>query len=249
MKWVSKTEASISYHISSNAIPGDTAMAMIKFIQPNHPVFRLRMDASYWDPRFIPIDEMLKVLPDIRRVGDFLPEGCITTSYKGAPKYQPEGIPLLTATNIQTTGIDWETGIRRIDPDSSANPVCSRLKDQDLLFVRSGAGCIGECAVVQLDRRQVNIRNDLFILRPIELEPLIFCTILKSNIIQLQVKRFFSGDGHISLSQDEVKLIQFPLPSKQTQEEIKAKMICSSNDHLEAMKIKSRLQVDDLVES
>ncbi len=152
-----RAPTSTSFHTCFSDLPGGQQMAMVRFVDSAHPGFRRRMDADYWDPRFTELEESLRAIPGIRRLGDFLPHGRIVTAYKGVVRYQSAGTPLVTSRNIISTGIDWGEEMRCVESNGPADPARSRLIEGDVLLVRSGVGCAAECAVARIGGRILNV--------------------------------------------------------------------------------------------
>lgn len=218
-------------------------MAMVRFLNPSHPEFRRRMDADYWDPQYTELQKALLAMPGVQRLGDFLPAGRIVTAHKGIVRYQPEGIPLLTARNLVPTGIDWGSEMRCVQPNGPADPPRSRLIEGDVLLVRSGVGCAGECAVARLDGRAVNVRSELYILRPVGLDPYVLLALLKSQAVRMQMQRLLCGVGTINLSQPEIRSLLIPVPGEAMQAEIRERMEDAARCHEQAMALKPRAKV------
>lgn len=213
-------------------------MAMVRFIDAAHPDFRRRMDADYWDPRYIELLEGLRSRPGVRRLADFLPAGAIVTSCKGIVRYQEEGTPLLTSRNLVPTGIDFGIETRRVAPEGPADPARSRLIEGDVLLARSGVGCAGECAIARLSGRTANVRSELYVLRPVGLDPYVLVALLKTHTVKMQMERLLCGVGTINLSQEEIRSILIPVPSAELQHEIRERMQEAARYHDEAMPIK-----------
>lgn len=183
---------------------------------------------SRWDPGFHS-PEYTHYMQKLRQgrfplisLSDLLPEDRIFTANKGVqkPAVSSDRVQYITSRQITETGIDLTLHDLWVDRNGSCNPERTRIRKDDILFVRSGDGCIGRSVVAGEECEGSNIRSEIYILRP---DPQVinpfYLTLFfnmfkvphKKHGVNFQLKRLLSGVGTPNLSKNEILSVMVPM--------------------------------------
>jgi len=138
---------------------------------------------------------------------------------KPASYYVSEGVPALRSLNIRENGINLQDLVFISESDNETKLAKSRLKEGDVLIVRTGYP--GTACVVPRELEGANC-IDLIIARPdkrkIESDYLRY--IFNSQIVKEQILAVQTGMAQKHFNISEAKKIKFPLPSLREQKKI-----------------------------
>ena len=155
----------------------------------------------------------------------------IMTAYKGVQCTAKgnDKIHYITSRQVTDFGIDFTLDNSFIDSHSPCNPERTRIRENDILLVRSGEGCIGRCIVAGKESEGNNIRSEIYLIRinSGKINPYYLClffhlftVIYNRKNINFQVRRLCSGVGTPNLNKDEILSIEIPLIPGDTQDYI-----------------------------
>ncbi|MCD4782475.1 MAG: N-6 DNA methylase [Candidatus Eremiobacteraeota bacterium] len=195
------------------------------------------MEYTRWDPDYHhpAYGEYLKIIKkkgfSLEPLGKFISPAHIFTAYKGmqGKACTEDRIPYLTSKQITDIGIDHTLDNSFIDRGSPCDTKRTRIREGDLLLVRSGNGCIGRAVVAGREYAGANVRSEIYILRtdPNILNPYYIAVFLKcfkvpfkNRLIHFQTARLCSGVGTPNLNKDEILSIMVPSVPMELQKEI-----------------------------
>lgn len=210
-----------------------------------------RWNIHYWDPGYDNIGETFKKIKwEVKALGE-IKEISIHTAYKGVqPKPNKTGSFLyITSKNIDYTGINVVDDIFKISFDSPANTERTRLKEDDVLLVRSGDASLGYITINTSSSLRANIRSEIYIIRVLNkkiINPYYITVYLKSHILgQRQMFRLENGVGTPNLNIEEIKALKIPLIDQNIQEDIESEYKQMSVYHENAMMEKEKGEEDE----
>ena len=122
------------------------------------------------------------------------------------PKYIPEGIPLISATEIKTGIIDYELSKKISEDDFNKLSSKAKLNKGDLLFGKVGAS-IGYCAIVEKQEQIAITQNIARIVLKNNCKPLWIKTYLESDNVQKYCRREAKGNAMKDLQIQTIKSI------------------------------------------
>ena len=168
-----------------------------------------RFDPQYWEINF---QNLLKKMSDkyqINLLGDFI--NFITYGQVGSRVYSKKGtVRYIQTINLVQTGIDFYLKEAFIDKGSHNDPERSRLKYEDVLLGNAGMGGLGKCIIFLSKTEEVNISQDIDILRFNKINPYYITVFLKSEFGNAQIWVRSKGVGAPKLPFDEIKAIRIP---------------------------------------
>lgn len=185
------------------------------------------MKDSRWDPGFHS-PEYTGYLQNLKKgryplvpLRDLMGEDRIFTADKGVQKraVTPDRVRYITSRQITETGIDLTLHDLFIDRNGTCDPERTRIRNGDILFVRSGDGCIGRAVVAGEESEGNNIRSEIYILRPdpevinpcyLALFFNMFKVMHKKHGVHFQLKKLLSGVGTPNLSKSEILSVMIP---------------------------------------
>ena len=185
------------------------------------------MKGSRWDPGFHSpqYTQYMQMLKDgkypLISLGELMPGDRIFTANKGVqkPAVTSDRVHYITSRQITETGIDITLHNLSVDKGGSCDPQRTRIRSGDILFVRSGDGCIGRAVVAGEEWEGNNIRSEIYILRPdpAKINPFylalffnMFKVLHKKHGVNFQLKRLLSGVGTPNLSKQEILSVMIP---------------------------------------
>ena len=141
----------------------------------------------------------------------------ITDGTHQTPKYFDSGYIFLSSKNVKTGKIDWEN-VKYLD-ESQHVALSKRLKPQlnDILLAKNGT--TGVAALV--DKVEVfDIYVSLALLRPTSvINPRLLLYFINSPMAKSQFNKRLKGMGVPNLHLKEIREVQFPFPTKSTEQE------------------------------
>ncbi len=187
------------------------------------------MDAGYWRPRFRVLDALFANVDSttIGALDPYMKYGAIVTGER--PPETGGDVWRIDPAAFRPTGLDWSKCVR-VPEGSKWDRPQARVAEGDLLFVRSGVGSIGRCAVVE-GRRKAVVGCFVDIVRQHKLCPHYLCAFLHSQPGRLQMKRLMSGVGTVNLSFVEIKSLRVALLDEPTRQTISAAWQASARAH------------------
>ncbi|MCE1247074.1 MAG: N-6 DNA methylase [Firmicutes bacterium] len=211
---------------SNNPNPGEIPEAdriALKIQEKNiDEIGTLRWDPSYFDPFYDKFYEELNSKGKAVKLKDLLIPDGIITGYKGVQKYatSKKRVRYITSKQITDEGIDLSKDNLFVDKDSPGNPERSRIREGDILLVRSGDGCIGRAILATPEIYGDNIRSEIYILRTDKdkASPEKIVEFLKTQtvpynkrMVHFQIRKLLSGVGTPNLNKEEIGSILIPL--------------------------------------
>jgi type I restriction enzyme M protein len=238
-----KTILAYAEHISDDRTEPDDLQSIIEYLKlspdnknsfnPNNSKVRIleksiseigtfRWDPSYYDPVYESFYEEIMKSGNPVKLSDVLLPGGIITGYKGVQKYAVTDDKVLYITSKQITdeGIDLTKDNLFVDRESPGNPKRSRVREGDILLVRSGDGCIGRAVLATPEIYGANIRSEIYILRAdsSKIEPSRIVSFFRSflmpynkRMLHFQIRRLLSGVGTPNLNKAEIASIMIPV--------------------------------------
>jgi hypothetical protein len=168
-------------------------------------------------------------------LGELLGKQGIITGYKG-PQEKPGSagtVPFVTSRHVRPPFIDLSRGDSFVAPGGRADPQRSRIREGDVLLVRSGEGCIGRAAVARAGDAGANLRSEVYLLRlsgdrisPGYLTLFLACFRSplpggrKPRLAHFQVCRLARGVGTPNLGKREIASILVPIIPPEARERI-----------------------------
>ncbi|MBD2247552.1 restriction endonuclease subunit S [Nostoc sp. FACHB-888] len=170
----------------------------------------------------------------------------ITYGLTVRPKYYPQGIPLVSATQIRNGIVDLHNAPRiSLDDYEKLSDKC-KVKTGDILFAKTGA--IGHCAICQSNEKIAIAQN---VARLVFDESRVIgefaLRYLRTPFIQDLAKRSAKGNAVQDLQLGEIKKFSIPLPPLEEQ-----KRIAEILDRAEELRSKRReaiAQLDTLTQA
>jgi len=180
-----------------------------------------RFDPFYYKPEFIELIKMLsKGKYQLQELCDIIKY--ITDGSHYTPKYEEDGIPVLSAKNIFEDRVDF-SDINYISEEEHKRLLnCSPQKD-DILVTKSGT--IGRSIVVREDIPTFNSLESIARFRVLDsINPHYISAFLNSRLGQKEIYRLSKGVGVPHLQLEKIKLIKVPIPPHEIQDTIAQKM-------------------------
>lgn len=134
------------------------------------------------------------------------------------PKYVNAGIPFIRATNIKEGRI-IPSDIKFMDPNEATRFKKCRVKENDIIIVRSGVNT-GDCARVTKEFCNAYAAYDLILTLKSIVNPAFLNTCLNLDFGKSQMNRLKARSAQPHLNAEEVKSLEFPLPPPQIQDRI-----------------------------
>lgn len=197
-----------------------------------------RMDAGYWHPRFRVLDALFERVDSttIGALDPYMRYGAIVTGER--PPETGGDVLRIDPSAFRPTGLDWSKCVP-VPEGSQWDRPQARVAEGDLLFVRSGVGSIGRCAVFE-GRRKAVAGCFVDIVRQQRLCPHYLCAFLHSQPGRLQMERLMSGVGTVNLSFGEIKSLRVALLDEPTQQAVSAAWRASAQAHAAGAERKAR---------
>jgi len=188
-----------------------------------------RMDPGFWHPQFSVIDALFERVDSttIAALEPYMRYGAIVTGER--PPETGGDVLRIDPSAFRPTGLDWSKCVRVPDGSKWDRPQV-RVVEGDLLFVRSGVGSIGRCAVFEGQREAV-VGCFVDIVRQQKLCPHYLCAFLHSQPGRLQMARLMSGVGTVNLSFEEIKSLRVALLDEPARHAISAAWQASAQAH------------------
>lgn len=164
----------------------------------------MRIDAEYYQPKYLELDSRLGKSFELNEILDHLTDGTHIT-----PRYVEAGIPFLSSGNVQPFHVDFD-GTKFISPMEHSSLRHCQPQALDLLVSKSGR--IGHAAVVPKNIRKgdFNIYEGLALLRIRDYDQFALAAIINSQVVQLQLKRRVKGVAQPHLHLEDIRRIKIP---------------------------------------
>jgi len=188
----------------------------------------IRWDPDFHHPWYAKYFEVIKKTKfPVKPLGKFMSPSQIFTAYKGpqCKACTDDKIHYITSRQITDLGIDHTRDNSFIDRGNPCDTKRTRIREGDILLVRSGEGCIGRAVVAGSEYAGSNVRSEIYILRPDPhiLNPyyivaflLCFRVPFKKRKVHFQIARLCSGVGTPNLNKEEILSVMIPyLPIKE----------------------------------
>lgn len=206
-----------------------------------------RLDPYYYQPHF------LQVADDLRNSSyELVPLGAILEDMSGGatPEAKSDaytsadkGLPFLRVQNITEYGIDL-TDVKYITRETHETALKrSQLRSGDVLLTITGR--VGTAAVVPKSLGQANINQHMvkITLKP-DVNPDYVAAFLNSRLGRSQTQRKVTGTTRIALDYPSIKEIQTPIPPREIQDAIVAK-IATAYKQKRGLEIKAQRAVNE----
>jgi type I restriction enzyme M protein len=138
------------------------------------------------------------------------------------PKYVDAGIPFIRATNIKDGHIIQED-MKFMTPEESKNFEKCRLKEDDIIIVRSGVNT-GDCARITKEFNNAYAAYDLILDLKSSVNSEYINVLLNLDFGKLQIQRVKARSAQPHLNANEVKSLRFPFPPLEIQDKIASMM-------------------------
>lgn len=178
-----------------------------------------RLDAEFWQPQFVEVEETLLEQPH-ERLGEL-----VTSIRKGvfnilADSYVEEGVPFYRSSNVGKI-FPKEGGLAFITPKRHMEESKTGLNRGDIMLAKTGK----EAASVVL-REECNVSQDVVAIRPNRqrINPFYLAVFLNTRFGILQMQRWFQGQVQAHLSLPDARQVLVALPSPRFQEKIESKI-------------------------
>ncbi|MBM4028788.1 MAG: hypothetical protein FJ280_25850 [Planctomycetes bacterium] len=199
-----------------------------------------RMDPAFWDPKYDELDvAIFETGWPVKRLGDFI--GSITYGQVGQRVYDLNGtVWYVQVRNLVRTGIDVLAKPARIAEGSYNDPVRSRVAVGDILYANSGIGSLGRCVCITELHDEMNVSQDIDVIRVDGVLPEYIASFLMSKLGQAYSLRISHGVSRMTkISFVEVKSLPVPVLPLQLQEHIRDRYRQVARTHDAAMKAKA----------
>ncbi|MHA1304114.1 MAG: restriction endonuclease subunit S [Candidatus Heimdallarchaeaceae archaeon] len=181
-----------------------------------------RLDAEYYLPEYIEVENLLKnlrlKLTLLEEVTNFIKKGIF---YILAEEYKKEGIPFIRVSNIRPILLDYR-GLVFISEEKNKKEKKTSLIAGDIVISKSGT--LGNVSIIPPDMPICNISQDIIgiSVKKKEINPYYLALFLNSPYGQTQLLRGKSQavQGHLTL--EFVRKIKVPLPSYDFQQTIES---------------------------
>ena len=176
-----------------------------------------RWDIEYWKPEYREIHKQLsKSSFEIVRFGDMIKFIANGFEYRD---YDETGIPYLRISDFDEEGNVNMDQVKRINIPPERIPNKIKLKSGDLLITRSGT--VGICTVVSKDLENAVISSHLIrVVLKEDISPDYVRVFFNSRFGRTQIKQKIIGQIIGEISQNALKSIKIPLPSRSIQYKI-----------------------------
>src|SRR4030042_1766630 len=138
------------------------------------------------------------------------------------PKYVDTGIPFIRATNIKGGHIILDD-MKFMTPEESKNFEKCRLKEDDIIIVRSGVNT-GDCARITKEFNNAFASYDLILDLKSSVNSGYINVFLNLDFGNLQILRVKARSAQPHLNANEVKSLRIPLPPLKIQDKIASAM-------------------------
>jgi type I restriction enzyme M protein len=138
------------------------------------------------------------------------------------PKYVDAGIPFIRATNIKDGHIILDD-MKFMTPEESKNFEKCRLKEDDIIIVRSGVNT-GDCARITKEFNNAFAAYDLILDLKSSVNSEYINVFLNLDLGKLQIQRVKARSAQPHLNANEVKSLKFPFPPREIQDKIASMM-------------------------
>jgi len=197
-----------------------------------------RMEPDHWDPKYGFIEDMRQSLDQVVALGDLISE--IAQGYRGKAAYTDKGIHCIRVRDITSTGVDFTTcGL--VEEGGPMDHPRRRVREGDILLIRSGIGSLGRCAVVpDMGSKKACISGDVMLVRVHGADPYYVSAFLKTSYGQYQLLRNSTGvSRQIHISNDGLESIYIPLFADSLQQHVEDRYRQLSRIHEAAIEAKS----------
>lgn len=186
-----------------------------------------RFDPYYYQSHFVEavtdLHKSSHKLVSLGSIVENLSGGATPKAKSDAYTLEYKGVPFLRIQNITEEGIDL-TDVKYITREVHETLLKrSQLKPGDVLLTITGR--VGTAAVVPATIKEANINQHIvkITLRP-DVNPYYVAAFLNSKLGTSQTQREVTGTTRIALDYPSIKAIRIPLPSREIQEAIVAKI-------------------------
>ncbi len=183
-----------------------------------------RWDTNYWQPKYEKLLDVMGSNYPVEVLDKFIFQGTrgITYGQVGKREYvKHNGISYIRVGNIIFTGVDLVTDYKEIKKEGWNDPVRSRINEENILIVSSGA-TIGKIAISPKFSEYGQIVQDVDKVALNNLNHYYFVVFYKSVFGQIQIDRFRTGTGVEHLDFEDIKSIQIPVLDDKIQRNIKS---------------------------
>ncbi len=185
-------------------------MISYSVIQKSQLEGALRLDAEYYQPEYLKVNEVLK---NTSRVADLTSD--IRYGLYVEPEYKDTGIDFIRAMNLLNLWIDGE--ILKIEEQKA--PPDYRLEIGDCLIVRSGANT-GSVGIVYPRFQNATFGSYTIRLRFNKINPFFAAVFLNTKYGLLQTQKLQTGMAQPNLNIPNIKEIKIPIIDEKKQKEI-----------------------------
>lgn len=206
------------------------------FVVSSEEVQENRVDAFYYQPRFVKLTEAMRKSPfEIKTLGNLSIKIINGFDFR---EFTETGIPYLRVSNIKPNSFDT-SDVKCIPAFSISKDI--ELENGDLLITRKGT--YGNSVIIDDEHKRMVISSEIFrvVLKKDNVNPHYVAIWLNNNIAKQLFNRISTGGIMGHLSQDALKNIQIILPSLEIQtkiaDEVKRRMSESERLKAEAGKI------------
>jgi len=199
-----------------------------------------RWDPKFWNPEHQALIDEINNNFKTKPFGKYIEY--ITYGQVGRRELDKKGtVRYIQTINIIDTGIDYYIKPATIKNGSWNDLERSRLQKYDVLLGNAGMGGLGKVAIF-LDEIDVNISQDIDILRIKNINPFYVAAFLKSQYGNLQVWYHSKGVGAPKIPFEEVKSILIPVIPKKEQDIIEKRYLEMDELHKRAILMRRKNQ-------
>lgn len=197
---------------------------------------KVRWDADYYDPKYrFPIEKMRTNYKTIR-FEEVIVES--VSGYRGKTEFVPSGIRCIEARCVREYGLDVNEG-RFVPESGNFDTPNRRIKQGDILIVRSGVGCAGRVICIEEIPEEMTIGGHIYKIKTDDqLLPTYITVFLKSYLGWLQIDRERAGTGALVLDVDAIKNLNIPELSIRSQLKVDKLYKLANGNHRKAMERK-----------
>ncbi|MCP3771571.1 MULTISPECIES: hypothetical protein [unclassified Streptomyces] len=200
---------------------------------------RHRLDADFYRPEYLEFDHRAEARGlKMRQVVEI--SSLVTDGTHKTPSYVDSGVPFLSAKNIQNGFVDASIGHKYVSAaefDQLERWNCAPRPD-DVLVAKSGS--IGSAGLAKGAYDRFAVFESAAIIRPSGVIPAYLSAYLNSNLGQLQIRRNSKGAVIRHLHLEDLRGVEVPLPDRQIQDYIGAKVELAERCRSHSAKLRSR---------
>ncbi|MBN1234500.1 MAG: restriction endonuclease subunit S [Methanotrichaceae archaeon] len=203
-------------------------MAVWSEILKSETCNRNRLDAEFFQPMFLQVEERLKIAKALK-LDDLLDD--VRYGVNVPPDYVDQGLPFVRALNLKEYGIEGE--ILNIPYTLNEIGYSNTLHKGDILIVRSGAN-VGDLGLVLDSLVGSTFGSYVIRIRSKNINPYYLYVYLKSRFGRTQTIRLRSGAAQPNISLPNLKELLVFLPSDEMQKEIETIFLSSYRRRIES---------------